>query len=66
MVRKPTKKHPEYVVLTDVDAGFMNKTDITRCSNFKTAVDIYRRNCEIYGPFSCQILEEVVGYGEAI
>lgn len=66
MVKKPIKKHPEFVVLVDVDAGFVNKTDVIRCSNFNSAVSMYRKMVDMYGKFSCQILEEVVGYGETI
>lgn len=65
-MKAPIKKHPEFVVLVNIDAGFVNKTDVIRCSNFNSAVSMYRKMCEMYGPFSCQIFEEVVGYGEKI
>lgn len=65
-MKKPIKKHPEFVVLVDVEAGFVNKTDVIRCSNFSSAVSMYRKMCELHGKFSCQIFEEVVGYGEEI
>ena len=61
-----SKKHPEYFVITDIDAGFMNKTEVTRCSNFNSAVDIYKKMTSLYGPYCCQIAQEVVGYGEAL
>lgn len=66
MVKVQIKKHPEFVVLVDVDAGFVNKTDVIRCSNFNSAVSMYRKMCDMYGKFSCQIFEEIVGYGETI
>ena len=65
-MKRPTKKHPEFVVLVDVEAGFVNKTDVVRCSNFNTAVSMYRKMCDMYGSSSCQILMEVVGYGEKV
>ena len=66
MVKAPIKKHSEFVVLVDVDAGFVNKTDVIRCSNFNTAVSMYRKMCEMHGSCSCQIFEEIVLYGEKI
>lgn len=66
MVKVPIKKHPEFIVTTYVEAGFVNKTEITRCSSFKVAVDTYRKMCAIHGEYSSQILMEVVGYGEKI
>lgn len=65
-MKRPTKKHPEFVVLVDVEAGFVSKTDVIRCSNFNSAVSMYRKMCDMYGKFSCQIFMEVVGYGEKI
>ena len=41
-------------------------TSIVRCADFRTATNVYREMCELYGPFSCQIFMEVVGYGETI
>lgn len=66
MVKVPSKKHPEYLVIVEVDAGFMNKTDVIHCSNFNSAVNMYRKMTDIHGPFSCQIAQEVVSYGEKI
>ena len=63
MVKTPIKKYPEFLVVTDVDS---KSTNIIRCSNFKTAVDMYRKQCDVYGPFNSQIFEEVVGYGEKV
>lgn len=59
-------KKEQYVVITDVEAGFLNKTEVVRVRSFKDAVDIYRRNTDDYGPLSCQIAKVVVDYGEAI
>lgn len=51
----------EYIVV--LNEGGHN--EVVRCSNFKSAVNMYRYLCELYGP-RCQIFAEVVGYGEAI
>lgn len=56
----------EYLVITDIDAGFMNKTEVARKTSFKEAVNLYRKNTDIYGPFSCQIAKVVVDYGETL
>lgn len=56
----------QYLVITDIEAGFLNKTEVVRVRSFKEAVDIYRRNTDYYGPFSCQIAKMVVDYGEKI
>jgi hypothetical protein len=66
MVNTKTKKHPDYFVIVDVDAGFMNKTEVITCSNFNSAVNMYRKMSDMYGKFSCRIAQEVVGYGETI
>lgn len=62
----PIKKHPEFIVTVDTERGFRNDTEIIRCSNFNTAVKVYRKQQEMWGKFSCKIYEEVVGYGEEI
>lgn len=59
-------KKEQYLVITDIDAGFLNKTEVIRTKTFKEAVDVYRRNTDDYGPFSCQIAKVVIDYGEAI
>lgn len=59
-------KKEQYLVVTDVEAGFLNKTDVTRVKSFKDAVNLYKVNTGIYGPFSCQIAKVVVDYGEAL
>lgn len=56
----------QYLVITDVEAGFVNKTDVVRTRTFKEAVKLYRENTSIYGPFSCQIAKVVVDYGETL
>lgn len=56
----------QYVVITDVEAGFVNKTDVVRTRNFSEAVKLYKKNTDIYGPFSCQIAKVVVDYGETL
>lgn len=66
MVKVPIKKHPEFIVTTCIEAGFVNKTEITSCSSFKVAVDMYRKMCTLHGECSSQIFMEVVGYGEKI
>ena len=60
------KNKEQYLVITDIDAGFLNKTEVVRVKSFKDAVDVYRRNTDDYGPFSCQIAKVVVDYGEAL
>ncbi len=55
----------QYLVITDIDACFMNKTEVVRTKTFNEAVKLYRKNTDIYGPFSCQIAKLVVDYGEA-
>ena len=57
---------PEYVVITDVDAGFLNKTDVCRTKTFNEAIKLYRKNTDIYGPFACLIAKVVVDYSEAL
>lgn len=54
-----------YLVIVDVDEGFVNKTEVIRVKTFKEAVKLYKKNTDIYGPFSCQIAQLVVDYGEA-
>ena len=61
-MKSMSKKYPEYVVILNEDGH----SEIIRCSNFNSAVKMYRRLCELYGQFSCQIFMEVVGYGEKI
>ena len=56
----------QYVVITDVEAGFVNKTDVIRVKTLNDAIKLYRKNTDIYGPFSCQIAKVVVDYGEAL
>lgn len=56
-------KHTEYVVLLREENGH---TEVVRCSNFNTAVKMYRRLTSLYGIYSCQIFMEVVGYGEKV
>ena len=60
------KENPEFVVLTEAKRGFTTKTEVTRCANFKTAVEVYKMLCGINGPYSTRIFMEVVGYGEAL
>lgn len=55
-------KHTEYVVLLNEGAH----TEVVRCSNFNTAIKMYRRLTNLYGKYSCQIFMEVVGYGEKV
>lgn len=56
------KKHKEYIVTVEEPGNI----EVVRCADFKTAVNMYRRLCDLYTPFSCKIYEEVVGYGEKI
>lgn len=56
----------QYVVITDIEMRFVNKTDVARTRNFNEAIKLYRKNTDIYGPFSCQIAKVVVDYGEAL
>ena len=56
----------QYVVITDVEAGFVNKTDVVRTRTFNEAIKVYKRNTDIYGPFSSQIAKVVIDYGEAL
>lgn len=56
----------KYVVITDIEAGFVNKTEVASVKTFNEAVKLYRKNTDIYGPFSCQIAKVVVDYGEAL
>ena len=65
-MKVPIKNHPLFFVITDVDAGFMNKREVIICANFNSAVKVYRTMCELYGEYSSQICMEVVGYGEKI
>lgn len=51
----------EYIVVLNENGH----SEIVRCSNFKSAVKMYRHLTELYGP-CCQIFAEVVGYGEEI
>ena len=56
----------QYLVITDIDTGFGKQTEVIRVRSFRSAVDVYRRNTDDYGPFSCQIAKVVVDYGEAL
>lgn len=56
----------QYVVITDVEAGFVNKTEVVRTRTFNEAIKLYKKNTDIYGPFSCQIAKVVVDYGETL
>lgn len=66
MTKAKIKKHTDFFVIVDIDAGFMNKTEVITCSTFNTAVKMYRKMSDMYGKFSCRIAQEVVGYGETI